>query len=132
MNETERRTSRQGGAYVGGKWFSADELRAAGRRVTDGLGRSHVGICPACGAPRLGATDGPGSLQFAEGSECPHCGDVTLGDIRQNVDMAERLDAELHSSRYQGVGHTSRHILDAEEGNGEAVEPLDDGHPNSP
>jgi hypothetical protein len=83
MNETERRTGPQGGAYVGGKWFSADELRAAGRRVTDGLGRSKVGICPACEASRLGATDGPGGLQFVEGSECPHCGHV-----------ARRLDIE--------------------------------------
>jgi hypothetical protein len=101
MNETERRTGPQGGAYVGGKWFSAEELRAAGRRVTDGLGRNRVGICPACGASRLGTTDGPGGLQFVEGAECLHC------------------------------GHLARRILHIEEGNGEAVEPFDDEDPDS-
>jgi hypothetical protein len=129
MNETERRTGPQGGAYVGGKWFSADELRAAGRRVTDGLGRSKVGTCPACGASRLGAADGPGSLHFAEGSECLHCGHVAVADVRQNVDMVERPDPEEHSSLDLGVEDASRRILGAEEGNGEAVGPRDDEEP---
>jgi hypothetical protein len=129
MNETERRTGPQGGAYVGGKWFSADELRAAGRRVTDGFGRSHMGVCPACGGSRLGATDGPGSLQFAEGSECFHCGHVAVADIRRNVEMAERPDLELRSSLDLRVEDASRRILDAEEGNGEAIGRLDDEEP---
>lgn len=125
MNETERRTGVQGGAYVGGKWFSADELRAAGRRVTDGLVRSEFGICPACGASRLGATDGPGSFHFAEGSECFHCGHVEAADTRPDVGMPARPDQELCSSVYPGVEDASRRILVGEEGNGEAVEPLD-------
>jgi len=74
--------------------------------LTDGLGRGDVGICPACGASRLGATDGPGSFQFAEGSECLHCGHVAVADGRQNVG-----------------------ILEAKDSNGEAVEPLDDEEP---
>ncbi len=122
----------QGGAYVGGKWFSASELRAAGRRITDGLGRSHVGICPACGAPRLGATDGPGSLQFAEGSKCLHCGHVAVANARQHVEIAEGLDPELRSSLDPGLEDASRRILDAEAGNGEAVGRLDDEEPDSP
>lgn len=129
MNETERRTGREGGAYVGGTWFSADELRAAGRRVTDGLGRSDIGICPACGASRFGATDGPGSFQFAEGSECLHCGHVAVADGRGNVGMAEPPDSELRSSLSPGVAEAPRRILEAEGGNGEAVEPHDDKEP---
>ncbi len=89
MSETERRTGTKGGAYVGGKWFSADELRAAGRRVTDGLFQADVGTCPVCGASRLGATDGPGSLQFAAGSECLHCGHVEESGGGPDMDMVE-------------------------------------------
>ena len=79
-DDAERRTGQDGGAYVAGRWFSADELRAAGRRITDGLGRTHVGICPSCELPRLGATDGPGGSAFVDGSLCPHCGHVAGTD----------------------------------------------------
>ena len=56
MSETERRAGEQGGAYIGGRWVSADELRARGRRVTDALaraaeGRDDVGRCRNCGSP---------------------------------------------------------------------------------
>ncbi|MDR3651306.1 MAG: hypothetical protein P4L20_19640 [Acidimicrobiales bacterium] len=126
MNEIERRTGTQGGAYVGGKWFSADELRAAGRRVTDGLLRGDVGICPACGASRLGATGGPGSLEFAPGSECLNCGHIAGADDRPNVDNAERPNPELRSAPYPaGIEDASSRILDTEVGNGESVEALD-------
>jgi len=110
---------------VGGKWFSAQELRIAGRRVTDGLLRGDVGICPACGVSRLGATDGPGSFQFAEASECFHCGHVAVTGGGSNSEMAEQSGPELRSSVYPEVEDASRRILVAEEGNGEAVAPLD-------
>ena len=70
MNGTERRTGEQGGAYIGGRWVSDDELRARGRRATDSLaraaeGRDYMGTCPNCGERRPGATDGPGGSLFA-------------------------------------------------------------------
>jgi len=85
MNETERRTGEQGGAYIGGRWVSADELRMRGRRVTDALaraaeGRDDVGTCPNCGQRRPGATDGPGGSQFVLGSACSACGHVGVVD----------------------------------------------------
>jgi len=77
MTEGPDRRNRQGGAFVGGVWFSADALRAgAGRRASDGRDRGDVGICPSCEHPRAGATDGPGGSMFLEGSECPTCGHV--------------------------------------------------------
>ena len=33
MNETERRTGEQGGAYIGGRWVSDNHLRIRGRRA---------------------------------------------------------------------------------------------------
>lgn len=111
---------------MGGKWFSAQELRAGGRRVTDGLGRGDVGICPACGASRLGATDGPGSFQFPEGSECFHCGHVATADTSTKVDRTARPHQKLRSLVNPEAEDSSRRILLAEGGNGEAVEPLDD------
>jgi len=125
MNETECRTGAQGGAHAGGKWFSAQELRATGRRVTDGLLRGDVGICPACGASRLGTTDGPGSLHFAPGSECLHCGHVEETGGGPNMDMAEQSGPGRRPPVNRGV-EDARAILDAEEGNGEAVAPLDE------
>lgn len=85
MNDAERRTGSQGGAYIGGHWVSADELRARGRRVTDALGRAaegrdDVGTCPNCGQRRSGATDGPGGSLFVLGSECSACGHVEAMD----------------------------------------------------
>lgn len=85
MNDTERRTGEQGGAYIGGRWVSGDELRARGRRATDSLvraaeGRDHIGTCPGCGERRPGATDGPGGSQFVLGSECLACGHVGVVD----------------------------------------------------
>jgi len=75
MTERPERRSRDGGAFVGGRWFSAAELRAgAGRRTNDGEAQEDVGICPICQHPRSGATDGPGGSLFLEGSECPTCG----------------------------------------------------------
>lgn len=87
MNDnTERRTGEHGGAYIGGRWVSKDELRMRGRRVTDALalaseGRDHVGTCRNCGDPRPGAMDGPGGRLFVLGSECPACGDVETMDV---------------------------------------------------
>jgi len=85
MNDTERRTGNKGGAYIGGRWVSADELRSRGRRVTDALaraaaGRDDVGTCPNCGERRPGATDGPGGTLFVLGSECSACGHVEAMD----------------------------------------------------
>jgi len=85
MNDTERRTGEQGGAYIGGRWVSADELRARGRRVADALaraaeGRDDVGTCPNCGERRPGAVDGPGGSLFVLGSECSACGHVEAMD----------------------------------------------------
>jgi len=85
MNDTERRTGDQAGAYIGGRWVSADELRLRGRRVSDALaraaeGRDHVGTCRNCGEPRPGAMDGPGGSLFVLGSECAACGQIETMD----------------------------------------------------
>jgi hypothetical protein len=85
-DDTERRTGGQGGAYVGGRWVSADELRLRGRRVTDALaraaeGRDYMGTCRNCGQPRPGAMDGPGGSLLLLGSECPDCGHVETMDV---------------------------------------------------
>jgi len=85
MGDTERRTGHQGGAFIGGRWVSDDELRTRGRRVSDALaraaaGRNDEGTCPQCGEPRPGATDGPGGRAFVLGSECPACGHVETVD----------------------------------------------------
>jgi hypothetical protein len=77
VDETERRTGEQGGAYVGGVWYSADDLRSAGRRVTDAIGGLNIGVCPMCDKRRLGATE-PGGSVFRVGLKCPHCGHVAM------------------------------------------------------
>jgi len=85
MND-ERRTGDQGGAYIGGRWVSDDELRLRGRRVSDALaraaeGRDDTGTRRSCGERRPGAMDGPGGRLFVLGSECPACGHVETMDV---------------------------------------------------
>jgi len=85
MNDTERRTGDQGGAYIVGRSVSDDELRLRGRRVAEALacaaeGRDQVGTCRNCGEPRPGAMDGPGGSLFVLGPECPACGHVEMMD----------------------------------------------------
>jgi hypothetical protein len=85
--DTDRREEHVGGAWIGNRWGSADELRARGRRVTDSFARAaelrgDVGTCPNCAQPRPGATDGPGGRLFIVGSECPACGHVEVWDSR--------------------------------------------------
>jgi hypothetical protein len=66
VDEAERGTGERGGAYVGGRWYSADEMRAAGRRGSDAV-RADIGTCPERGERRFGAIDGPGGVRFVEG-----------------------------------------------------------------
>lgn len=37
LNDIERRNGEGGGAFVGGRWRTADELRESGRRASDAL-----------------------------------------------------------------------------------------------
>jgi len=108
LNDIERRNGERGGAFVGGRWRTADELRESGRRASDALNRADdlrlagedAEIARALNAVRITRAAYEAALKRASPPESRETEErERIRDLRGELDAAERELARVKRER---------------------------------